>query len=358
MGLFGNLFGKKANAKKGFFLTKIENIKKETADTVSISFKIAEADKHAFAFQAGQYINLALDIDGEEVRRSYSICSGPGEMLTIAVKKVENGKASVYLNEKASIGDAIFISKPEGNFILPQESSTIVAFAAGSGITPILSFGKKLKLQNGKMHLFYGSKTESDIIFKKDLDKLSNAVDTKYFLSRETKSGYEVGKLTKEAILEIIKTNLDLLKADGFYLCGPEEMIMNASEVLKTLGVSEDKINFELFTTPTIMKSKETEVVSDFKGLSKVTVILDDEETQFELSSDGETILSELESEGVDAPYSCKGGVCSTCKAKVIKGNVTMDLNYTLTDAEVAEGYVLCCQAHPNSNEVIISYDE
>ncbi|MGB0934346.1 MAG: 2Fe-2S iron-sulfur cluster-binding protein [Lishizhenia sp.] len=358
MGLFGKLFNKKAESKKGFYTATVENIVKETSDTVSISFKIAEIDKHNFVFQAGQYLNLALNIDGEEVRRSYSICSGAGEALTIAVKQVENGKASVFLNNVLKTGDELFISKPEGNFVLPQETKTIVAFAAGSGITPILSFAKKLDAQNGKMHLFYGSKTEDDIIFKKTLDNLATTVDTKHYLSRETKDGFETGRLTKEAILSALKENLSLLKADGFYLCGPEEMIMNASEVLKTLGVHEEKINYELFTTPTLMKPKETEVVSDFKGLSKVTVILDQEETTFELSADGDTILNELESEGIDAPYSCKGGVCSTCKAKVLKGAVTMDLNYTLTDAEVAEGYVLCCQAHPNSNEVILSYDD
>jgi len=357
MGLLGKLFNKKAEGKKGFYTATIENIVKETADTVSISFKIEELDKHVFVFQAGQYLNLALTINGEEVRRSYSICSGIGEPLTIAVKKVENGKASTYLNESAKVGDAILISKPEGNFVLPQETKNIVAFAAGSGITPILSFAKKLSAQNGTMHLFYGSKTEQDIIFKNELETLSSTVTTKHYLSRETKDNFESGKLTKETILSILKQDLSLLKADSFYLCGPEEMIMNASEVLQTLGVKENKINYELFTTPTLMKSKETEVVSDFKGLSKVTVILDQEETTFNLSSDGETILNELESEGIDAPYSCKGGVCSTCKVKVLKGAVTMDLNYTLTDAEVAEGYVLCCQAHPNSNEVIISYD-
>lgn len=357
MGLFGKLFNKKAETKKGFYTAVVENIVKETADTVSISFKIDELDQHVFVFQAGQYLNLALNIEGEEVRRSYSICSGAGEPITIAVKKVENGKASAFLNEKVKIGDEILISKPEGNFVLPQQTKNIVAFAAGSGITPILSFAKKLNAQQGKIHLFYGSKTENDIIFKSALDGFASSVTTKHYLSRETKEGFGEGRLTKETILSLLKADLELLKADGFYLCGPEEMIMAASEVLKTLGVSEEKINYELFTTPTIMKSKETAVVSDFKGKSKVTVILDEEETTFELSSDGDTILNELESEGVDAPYSCKGGVCSTCKAKVLKGAVTMDLNYTLTDAEVAEGYVLCCQAHPNSNEVIITYD-
>ncbi len=170
--------------------------------------------------------------------------------------------------------------------------------------------------------------------------------------------GYISGRLDQENVAQIIKENLELLKADGFYLCGPEEMIYTVKNSLKTFGVPEDKIHFELFTAPTIMKSAQKSAVADFNGVSEVTIILDDEHTTFELASDGDTILNELDGHGIDAPYSCRGGVCSTCKAKIIEGAATMDNNMSLTDNEIAEGYVLTCQAHPASEKVVITYDE
>lgn len=357
MGLLKSLFKKDIKPKKrGFLYAEVIDLVRETKDTVKVVLKLDQKDK--FVVYPGQYINVAIEINGKEERRSYSICSGRGEELAIGVKEVTPGTVSKFMNNDLSVGDHIWISKAEGNFRIAQENKNIVAFAAGSGITPILSFAKHIAGIEGKMELLYANKTEADIIFKKDIDALNKNVNAHYYLTQEHKEGYQKGRINKDAVSAFIKANLEVLKADGFYFCGPEEMIADAIEALKVFGVSEDKLHYELFTTPTLLKSNETEVKADFKGESKVTVILDDEETSFMMKADGDTLLSELESEGVDAPYSCRGGVCSTCKAKVLKGAATMDMNYTLTDEEIAEGYILTCQSHPNSEELIVTYDD
>jgi ring-1,2-phenylacetyl-CoA epoxidase subunit PaaE len=178
------------------------------------------------------------------------------------------------------------------------------------------------------------------------------------YLSAEILDGYKSGRLDKEAISNEIKANLSLLKADAFFLCGPEEMIKDGIEVLALFGVPKEKVHYELFTTPVLMEQQFAVSTSDFEGESKVTVILDDEQVTFGLNSDGKTILDAVNKEGYDAPYSCRGGVCSTCKAKVLKGKATMTLNNSLTDQEVQDGFILTCQAHPASEELTVSYDE
>jgi len=178
------------------------------------------------------------------------------------------------------------------------------------------------------------------------------------FLSGEEKENYISGRITEETFKAQIKANLDLLKSDYFLLCGPEEMIHAVNEALHSFGVSKEKIKFELFTTPTLMKEEAPKHESNFKGTSKVTIILDDEKVSIDLKTTGKSILDAATAEGMDAPYSCKGGVCSSCKAKVIKGSVTMDMNYVLTDEELKEGYTLTCQAHPSSEELVVSFDD
>jgi ring-1,2-phenylacetyl-CoA epoxidase subunit PaaE len=363
MSFLKKLFGGKSSpksAKKGMCLLEIEDIIRETEDTVKVVFDVPEEEKEHFSFIPGQYLTLVVTIEGKEERRSYSICSGIKEPLAVAIKKVEKGTVSSWFNEVAKIGDEILVAYPSGNFKLTDIGGTYTAFAAGSGITPIMAMAKSIALgKQGSLKLFYGSKTKEGIIFYNELEGLKkNSVDTHYLLSREKHDGFDHGKLDADKMSEIIKNNLDILKSDGFYLCGPEEMIYTVKNSLKTFGVLEDKIHFELFTTPTIMKNVKKTSVANFKGMSEVTIILDDEHTTFDLETDGDTILNELDSHGVDAPYSCRGGVCSTCRAKVIEGAATMDNNMSLTDSEIEEGYILTCQAHPATEKVVISYDE
>lgn len=361
MGLFNKMFKKEEKPEitsvhhKGYHQIAIKNIEKVTADTVKISFDIPAELSSKYKFIPGQYLNLCAKLNEKEERRSYSICSGANEDLAIAVKAVKDGKISHWANDILQIGDKIEVSEPDGHFKWNEKDKTIVAFAAGSGITPILSIAKKIESIGGKMSLFYGNRTEDSIIFKSELGLLSKT-NTRHFLSQENKEGFENGRITKEKISEIVKENLDLLKADGFFLCGPEELILNVKEVLTLFGVPKEKIHFELFTVPVLMKSVETPA-SNFSGKSSVTVIIDDEKVDFELDAKGKSILDHLTNKGYDAPYSCRGGVCCTCKAKVVEGKASMTLNYSLTDEEVAEGYILTCQAHPASEKLVITYD-
>ena len=359
MAIFKKLFSKKSGTKtpKGFFALIIADIEKMTADTVKVTLDVPANLKSEFAFKPGQYLDFSIQLDGKEERRSYSICSGKNEPLSVAVKAVENGMVSRWFNDVATSGDEILVSRPSGNFILPETAKKVVAIAAGSGITPIMAFAKALNASDGSMELFYGNRTEDSILFRSEIDAIP-AVNATYFLSGEDKEGFKLGRIDHITFPLCIKENLQLLKADYFVLCGPEQMIAEVSDALKIFGVSADKIKYELFTTPVLLKS-ETEVIENtFEGLANVTVILDDEKINFELAAKGPSVLEKANKEGMDAPYSCKGGVCSTCKAKVLKGSCTMTMNYALTDKEVEEGYILTCQSHPAEAEIVISYDE
>ena len=288
------------------------------------------------------------------MRRSYSICSAKNSDLAIGVKKVENGRVSSYLNNQLKEGNSILVQAPEGRFVPDNTMNKVVAIAAGSGITPILSIAHQFN-GNGEMKLFYGSKTESNIMFKSELDDL-NEIDKSYFLAQEEKEGFNHGRLTKDRFVEVIKSDLELLKSDAYFICGPEEMIMDVKEALTLFGVHEDKIKFELFTTSENAEEKKSE--PSISGKAKVEVELDGEQVSFELAPKGASILTAVNEEGLDAPYSCQGGVCSTCRAKVIEGKATMDVNYVLTDEEIAEGYILTCQAHPSTETLKVSYDD
>jgi len=349
-----------------FHSLKVIDIKNETSDTVSVAFEIPEGGKSTFDYTSGQYLTLKFNINGNEERRSYSMCSSPfsGEPIRIAVKRVDKGLVSNHINDVIKVGDQIEVMSPQGNFTLETslEQKTYVAFAAGSGITPIWSMIKSV-LDNepgSKFVLFYGNKTSDSTIFKNEIDSLTgDRLSVYHILSREeTGNSITNGRIDKNKATELLKSNLDLLKSKAFFMCGPEEMIFNVKDVLQTLGVSEDKIKFELFTTPVLLAAEKEVEVSNFTGTAKVKVIYDEEEITFDLSSDGENVLEAAMKHDVDAPFSCKGAVCCTCKAKVTEGKMIMDANYALSDEEVAEGFVLACQAHPASENVVLDFDE
>ena len=349
-----------------FHSLKVIDIKNETSDTVSVAFEIPEGGKSTFDYTSGQYLTLKFNINGNEERRSYSMCSSPfsGEPIRIAVKRVDKGLVSNHINDVIKVGDQIEVMSPQGNFTLETslEQKTYVAFAAGSGITPIWSMIKSV-LDNepgSKFVLFYGNKTSDSIIFKNEIDSLTgDRLSVYHILSREeTGNSITNGRIDKNKATELLKSNLDLLKSKAFFMCGPEEMIFNVKDVLQNLGVSEDKIKFELFTTPVLLAAEKEVEVSNFTGTAKVKVIYDEEEITFDLSSDGENVLEAAMKHDVDAPFSCKGAVCCTCKAKVTEGKMIMDANYALSDEEVAEGFVLACQAHPASENVVLDFDE
>lgn len=364
MSFLKKIFGKQTDAKAEsakYGLLEVKGIDRLTPNSVRISFHVPEDLVKNYHFIPGQYVNISLDIDGVEYNRSYSLCSVPNAPLAIGVKEVEQGKVSSYLNSKLQVGDTLKVDFPMGNFQLKSLSGNFVGFAAGSGITPILSMAKSVVDEgNGSFSLFYGNRTQEQTMFKSALDQLNSSerFQLHYVYSGEMVDGAEMGRLNKEFIQNVLKADLKLLKAEGFFLCGPEEMIVQAIAALKLFGVAEDKIHFELFTAPVIMESITTSEFSKFDGVSKVTAILDGEEYTFDLEVKKERILDELDVMGVDAPYSCRGGVCCTCRAKVLEGKATMDNNMVLTDKEVADGYILTCQAHPASERLIISFDE
>lgn len=346
-----------------FTKLKVKEIKQETIDTVSIAFEIPSDLKTEFNYKSGQYITIRFDVDGEDVRRAYSLCSSPSEDdFRIGVKKVENGKMSTFLNDSLNVGDELDVMNPSGNFVIDASSSDIVAFAAGSGITPILSMIKSALSLGKKFTLLYGNKTIEETIFKTKLDSLkseyANLFDLHYtFDAGGSENELYNGRVDKDKATAFVKNNLDLLKADGFFMCGPEQMILGVSDSLKELGVNENKIHFELFTAPSQKEETNEKVISDFTGESQVTVIMDGDEFEFGLKNDGDFILDAAMSNGADVPFSCKGAVCCTCKAQVIEGKATMELNYSLSDEEVEQGFILTCQAHPASEKVVVDYD-
>lgn len=358
MGLFNKLFSKETSSNeklhKGFYALSVQAIDKLNKESVAVTLSVPSHLSQQFKFKAGQHLTFIFKINNEEYRRSYSICSGTDEPLKVAVKRVDGGKVSNYMNDNLQVGDVIQTSLPEGHFIYEGQKNT-VAIAAGSGITPILSIAKSITENNASLELFYGNRSLATTMFKNELDELKGVI-THYYFSKEEVEGSTNGRITKESFIAKIKENLELLKADAFYICGPEEMIFEVKDALTMFGVPDSKIHFELFTTPT--KQNEPVIENTFKGSSQVKVIVDDEEYDFDLDAKGKTILDKADMVGADVPYSCKGGVCSTCRAKVLEGKAIMDLNYSLTDSEIEQGYILACQAHPASEKLTVSFDE
>lgn len=352
-----------------FNLLKIKDIHRETADSVSIAFEIPENLKTEYTFIQGQYITLKRLFNGKEVRRSYSICSSPltENELRVAVKEVPGGKFSTWLNKEAKVGDVLEVMTPMGNFYSELNAANVkhyVLFAGGSGITPIYSILKTVLAAEPKssISLFYANRNEDSIIFKKDIneiaDKNSNRLKV-YNILDNAPAGYNdlyKGILTKEKVKALIEKHVELNFNNEFFICGPTPMMDNVREVLETLKIDKNKIHIEYFTA---QEAKPADKSANTAGVieSKVTIIMDGVETTINLASNGKTILDAAIDAGLDAPFACKGAVCCTCKAKVLKGNVSMDMNYALTDDEVAEGLILTCQAHPQSSDVTVDYD-
>ena len=356
MGLF-DIFKKKdeqPKLSKGFHLLETEVIHLNE-DAVKIIFSVpSELSSIYKTFVPGQYVNIEVSINGEKHRRSYSICSGKNEPLAIAVKAIDKGTVSVWCNRALKTGDKIAVSQPEGSFCLANEHQNVVAIAAGSGITPILSIAKEIEKNGHHLTLFYGNRTKSSALFLDELSSLKSVQQHLYF-SGESVENATNGRIDKENFTQAIKSNLSLLRADAFFICGPEQMILDCKEILRYFGVQDSKIHFELFTAPS--HEAKDEPASNFEGTSHVKVILDGEVTAMDIKVPGATILESVDKIGLDAPYSCRGGVCSSCKAKVTEGIVQMRYNYSLTDEEVKKGYILTCQAIPQSENVTIDFD-
>ena len=352
MGLLGGLFKKEKH--KGYFEIKISSITRLNNAAVKVNFDVPDKLSAKFSYTPGQYINILKEIKGKEQRRSYSICSAKDEPLSIGVKYVENGIVSNWFVNEAKEGDILYLSSPQGNFTIPTGANTIVTIAAGSGITPILSILKS-KTKDQRFKLLFGNKSQEETMFLNEISDISE-LQTNLFYSRIKEPGAQEGRIDKSSLTDFIKADLSFLQSDAFLICGPEEMILGCIEALEFFGVAKNKIIYELFTTP-ISLGVEAKKES-YSGSAEVTVILDDEDFQFTIEDGSRSILDAVEEEGMDAPYSCRGGVCCSCKAKVLEGSADMKLNYSLTDDEVKEGYILTCQAFPTSDSLKISFDE
>lgn len=347
---------------------KIEEVKRETDEAVSISFHVPNALKEDFTFIQGQYLTLKALIDGEEVRRSYSICSSPFEdELRVAVKQIPAGKFSTYANTQLKVGDELEVMPPLGNFYTEIDASqqkSYAAFAAGSGITPILSIIKATlkKESNSDFYLFYGNKTKDSVIFREELAVLEAAYSGRlhihHILSRDAEVEEKFrGRLSAEKLKVYHQDLMDVSKLDEVFLCGPEAMIFELKETLEALGLPESSIHFELFTSAQSNKVDDA-TQTDGAVNSQVEVIVYGESFHFELSEDGDSILDAAMAADADAPFACKGGVCCACKAKVLEGSVKMDANFALDQSEVDEGYILTCQSHPTSKKLVIDFDD
>lgn len=344
-----------------FHKVNIQEVIRETADAVSLVFKIPGNLKSKFAFHAGQYLTLKKTINGKEVRRAYSICSSPTDnYLKVAIKAVENGTFSRYATTELKEGNFIEISEPEGLFILePKRNKNYIAFAAGSGITPILSMIKDVlsNESSSTFTLIYGNKTAEDTIFKSELDALKEVnpdrFNLHYIFSREQQEDALFGRIDKAHTNFYINNSYKGTSFDAAYLCGPEEMINEVSATLTERDFAKKDIHFELFTV-SVDEEKANQVK---EGQTEITVLLDDEETTFTMSQTDDILAASLRND-IDAPYSCQGGVCSSCLAKVTEGSAVMVKNSILTDGEVADGFILTCQAHPTTAKITIDFDD
>ena len=342
-----------------FHKLTIQQIIKETPDAVSILFEIPADLKEQFSFVAGQYITIKKELDETEVRRAYSICASPNSnQLKVAIKSVEKGFFSIFATSKLKEGDVLEVAEPEGKFMLaPVASKNYIAFAAGSGITPVISM-VKVVLENEPSSTFtlvYGNKSAESTIFKNELDALSEKYTSQfnlhYVFSKELRSDSEFGRINKERTNLFVKNIHNNLSFDAAFLCGPEAMIQTVSETLQENGMNEEAIYFELFT------ASDTDNGIDIPdGKSEITVLLDDEETTFTMEKTDNILAASLRHQ-LDAPYSCQGGVCSTCIAKVTEGKAIMSKNTILTDDELEEGFILTCQAHPTTSKITIDFD-
>ena len=353
-----------------FHTIRIKDIYKETADCSVVTFDIPEALHNAFDFQQGQHLTLKAIIDGEDVRRSYSLCSSPVDKeWKVAVKQIPGGVFSTYINEQVQTGDMMEIMEPSGKFGVPvskEEAKNYVVFAAGSGITPILSMIKThLALEpNAKFKLFYLNRTVKSIIFKEEIEQLRNQyfgrLEIFYFLTKEQRD-IELfnGRFTSEKLQILTKTLINVDTTDEVFICGPEQMIFLIRDELVAAGLESEKVHYELFVTGLSEEDRQRAArlaEQKVEGV-EVTIVDGGKDFHFTMTNEFDNILDAALGAGADLPFACKGGVCSTCKCKVEEGTVEMKINYALEENEVAQNLVLSCQAVPTSENVKVNFD-
>jgi len=344
-----------------FVSLRIKEVVQETPEAVSLVFDIPAKDQSNFSFIPGQFITLKAEINGEEVRRAYSISSSPKEDLKVSVKKIANGAFSTYANEVLKAGDAIDVMVPEGKFQLHTNANhqkNYLAFAAGSGITPIMSMIKTVLIEEpeSKFFLVFGNRTAEQAMFFRELLGLQLQYPEQLFIefvySREQVQGSTYGRIEKPVIEEVVTTNFKDYSFNDYFLCGPEAMIQTVKEVLTAHGAAAEAIHFELFTTSAPV-AENTEAT----GTASIEILVDDEEFTIEADKNT-TLLDAALAADIDAPHSCKGGVCCSCICRVTEGEAHMPNNNLLTDDEIEEGLILACMSYAKSDSLKLDFDD
>lgn len=348
-------------------ILQVCKVEYNTPETVVVSLAVPDDLKADYTYKQGQHLTFIKDINGEEVRRSYSICNSVADnALTVAIRKVEHGRFSSYANDELAVGDALTVMKPAGHFYIDLDASskrTYVAFAAGSGITPIMSIIKTtLETEpDARFFLFFGNRTGRSTIFRNEIAFLKNTYIDRFsywhFLSQEDLDLENFkGRLDGDKVKSVCSKLIPLDAVDHAFVCGPDVMIDSITAALADAGMAEDTIHSEKFLSegqaPVVSKR-----VSELGGQAKMILIIDGDE--FVVTADKKTAIIDAAIEGeADVPFACKGGVCCTCRAKVLSGEVDMVLNQGLEPEEVDAGYVLTCQSFAVSDEVTLSYDD
>ncbi|MHC5308233.1 1,2-phenylacetyl-CoA epoxidase subunit PaaE [Bartonella sp. LJL80] len=356
-----------------FFPLTITDIVRETRDAVAITLQPSTNDKNSFDFIQGQYLTFRKDFDGEEIRRSYSICAGKDEgILRVGIKRVDGGLFSNWANDDLKIGDTLDAMPPMGKFYTPIEPDAhkqYIAFVAGSGITPVLSIIKTVLAREplAQFTLIYANKQANSIMFREELEDLKNIYLDRFSLVHVLKGeGQDIdlfaGRIDHDKLEKLCESWVDLTSTDVAYICGPEQMMLTVADFLRNHGMSDGQIKFELFASaPRTQKNHQVKTTLNpnaSNSTATVTVTLDGSTHHFDMPKQGINLLDAALENQMDAPYACKAGVCSTCRAKVLEGDVEMVTNHALEDYEVEQGYVLTCQCYPLSDKVVVSYDQ
>jgi len=345
-----------------FYSLKITKLDQLTSTAVNLQLELPENVKEAFRFKAGQYLTLKADIDGESVRRAYSISEVPNQnFLSVGIKKVSGGKFSTFAVDQLKEGDILEVMPPLGNFFWEANATTqnIALVAAGSGITPMMSIAKSVLSSDDQSQvlLIFGNKTAEEVMYKKELEQLQenypDRLHLEWVYSRANIPGALFGRIDKGVVLHFLKNTYASLNFDQYFICGPEAMINTCIATLQELGVPENQLKFERF----VSSSKNEPSISVDQGTVQISVTID--EVTHQLSCNSKTVLLDaFIKEKIDVPYSCQGGICSSCIARVTKGTAIMETNEILTDSEIEEGLILSCQAHATSSEIHLDYDD
>ncbi|HLU78830.1 MAG TPA: 1,2-phenylacetyl-CoA epoxidase subunit PaaE [Burkholderiaceae bacterium] len=354
-----------------FHSLKVASVARNTRDAVVVTFEVPETLSEAFAFRPGQYLTLRTFIDGKELRRSYSICAAPSDrQLRVAIKRLNDGAFSSWANSELQAGDTLDVMPPDGHFTVafdPAQARHYAAFAVGSGITPILSLIKAAldTEPNSSFTLFYGNRASSAVLFREEIEDLKNQYMTRlsivYIMSREHQDiDLLNGRLDGDKVTQLLGRWLDPAMIDHAFVCGPQDMTESVIAALQEKGVAKDRIKFELFGSPKGPRALRTgkEARKAPGEHCELTIVLDGVTRSITIDKNKDSLLDSALAQGVELPYSCKGGVCSTCRCKVVEGEVDMDANFALEDYEVARGFILSCQSFPVTDRVRVDFDQ